>query len=159
MLKGIKSAREIFHGSISLKKAEEMQDEMELKIEELKKYNPRIQERKDLRNIILDNERKLFDQRDTIIEAFGKPIFQLRYSDCDPIKSRQNFEESIGERVKLRRQESDKLNEVIIKKDKTINKDLFTEYFQFQSLSAMHKILPKAQGTQANDKLVQLIKS
>ena len=53
----------------------------------------------------------------------------------------------MGEKIKLRRQESAKLNEIITRKDKTINKDLFTEYFQFQSLSDMQKSLSKTQNT------------
>ena len=38
-------ARRIFYGSTSLKKVGEMQDEMESKIEELKRYKPKIQEK------------------------------------------------------------------------------------------------------------------
>ena len=53
----------------------------------------------------------------------------------------------MGEKIKLRRQESAKLNEIITRKDKTISKDLFTEYFQFQSLSDMQKSLSKTQNT------------
>ena len=46
---------------------------------------------------------KLFEGRDAIIEAFKKHIFKFFDSDSDLIKSKQNFEESVGERVKLRR--------------------------------------------------------
>ena len=46
---------------------------------------------------------------------------------------------------------------MIIKKDKTIKKDLFTEYFQFQSLSAMQKSLSKTQNTQKNKELKKVI--
>ena len=52
-----------------------MQDEMELKIREVKKYNPKIQERKELQKMILDNGQKLFKGRDMIIEAFRTHIF------------------------------------------------------------------------------------
>ena len=38
--------RRMFYGSISLKKAEKMQDRMESKITELKYYNPRIKKNK-----------------------------------------------------------------------------------------------------------------
>ena len=127
-----------------------MQDKMESKIKKLKKYNPRIQERKDLRNIILDNAKKLSEGRDVITKAFRKHIFQFydseSDSESDSTNSSQNFKKSVGERVKLRRQESDILNEMITKNDKTIKKDLFTEYFQFQS--AMQKLLSKTQNTQ-----------
>ena len=52
-----------------------MQDEMESKIKELKKRKPKIQERKDLQKIILDNGQKLFEGKDVIAEAFRKHIF------------------------------------------------------------------------------------
>ena len=48
-------------------------------------------------------------------------------------KSEQKSHESFGERVKLRRQKPDKLNKMITKKDKTISKELFKNYFyQFE---------------------------
>ena len=50
-------------------------------------------------------------------------------------KLKQKFDESIGERVKSRRQKSDRFNEMITEKDEIINKELFRKYFQFQSLS------------------------
>ena len=97
-----------------------MQDNMELEIKKLKKYNPKIQERKDLRNIILNNAQKFSEGRDVITEAFRKHIFQFydseSDSESDSIKSSQNFKKNVGERVKLRRQESDILNEMITKK-------------------------------------------
>ena len=60
-------AREIFFESISLKKAEKMQDKTRSNIEILKKYNPKIQDKTDLRKIILENAQKLFEGRDAII--------------------------------------------------------------------------------------------
>ena len=58
-----------------------MQDEMESKIKELKKYKLKIQERRDLQKIILDNGPKLFEGMDVIIEAFRKHIFQFLESE------------------------------------------------------------------------------
>ena len=60
-------AREIFFESISLKKAEKMQDKTRSNIEILKKYNPKIQDKTDLQKIILENAQKLFEGRDAII--------------------------------------------------------------------------------------------
>ena len=69
-------ARGILDGIISLEKAEQMQDKMESEIKKKsKKHNSRIQARKDLRNIILDNGQKLFEGRDAIFEVFRKHIF------------------------------------------------------------------------------------
>ena len=110
---------------------------MESKIKELKNYKPKIQEGRDLQKIILDNGPKLFEGMDVIIEAFRKYIFQFLESesgsDSELIKSEQKFEESIGERVKLKRQKSDELNKMITKNDKIIKKELIKNYFQFQS--------------------------
>ena len=87
-----------------------------------------------------------------IIDAFRKgvlkPTDDIDEGDKEDEKDLcQNSEESVGERVKLRRQESDKLNEIITKKDKIIGKDLFIRHFQFQNLSDMQKMLSKAQST------------
>ena len=41
---------------------------------------------------------------------------------------------------------------MITKKDKIIDKDLFTKYFQFQSLFNMQKILSKASSTKKKKK-------
>ena len=124
-----------------------MQDEVESKIKELKKYKPKIQERKDLLRIILDNGQKLFERREVIIEVFRKYIFRFldseSESESDSIKSEQSFEESKGKRVKLKRRKSDELNKMITKNGKTINKELFREHFQFQSLYDMQESLSK----------------
>ena len=42
---------------------------------DLKNYNPRIQERKTLKEKILDNAQKLFDGRNMIIKAFKDETF------------------------------------------------------------------------------------
>ena len=67
--------RKNFYDTISLKEVEKMQNKMESKIMDLRNYNPRIQERKDLKIIILDNGQKLFEGRDMIIEALKKHVF------------------------------------------------------------------------------------
>ena len=60
--------------------------------------------------------------------------------ECDGVKeSEQKAEESIGERVKLRKQRSDEFNKMITEKYEIINRDLFEKYSQFQSLSDMPK--------------------
>ena len=76
---------------------------------------------------------KLFEGRDVIIEVFRKYIFHFfdsdSESDSDLIKSKQNFEESVGERVKLGRQESNKLNEMITKKRKDQKQRIIRKIF------------------------------
>ena len=74
-------------------------------------------------------------------------------------ESEQESKESIGERVKLRRQKSDELNKIITENDKIISKELFKNYFQFRSLSDMQKELYETKNIEENKKLVQPIKS
>ena len=59
-------------------------------------------------------------------------------------------EEDISPRSKSPSYSEDELNEMIIKKGKVINKELFRQYFQFQSLSNMKEKLFKTQNTQEN---------
>ena len=84
-------AKKYFYGNISLKNAEKMQDKMELEIKKLKKCSPRIQDRKDLQKIILDNGQKLFEGRDMIIEAFRKHIFQF-FEETENSESDSEFD-------------------------------------------------------------------
>ena len=107
---------------------------------------------------------QLYDYRNKIIRLFKnkniKPSMRAPDAKFDRVKkSEQKFDESIGERVKLERQKSDELKKVIAKNDMTINKELFKQYFQFQSLSAMQKCLSKTKNTQKNKELVQVIES
>ena len=70
--------------------------------------------------------------------AFNAKSHPKEYDGVE--KSDQKSDKSIGERAKLRRQKSDKLNEIIIEKDEIINRDLFKNYFfNFESLSEMQK--------------------
>ena len=155
---------EFFYGNISLKKAEEMQDEMELGIKKLEKYSPRISERNDLQKIVLDNRQKLFEGRDMIIEAFRKYIFRF-FEKTENSESDSEFDsefdseselerksgESIGERLRLRKQEHNELNELIAENDRIIDKDLFKRYFGYDSLSDMQADLYKAKNISSNE--------
>ena len=74
-------------------------------------------------------------------------------------KLEQKSDESIGERVKLRIQRSDKLNEIITEKDEIINKELSKNYFhQFESLSGIQKKLFQTQNAQENGRIVHGIR-
>ena len=112
---------------------------MKLKTTHLKNYNPRTQERKAFKETTLDNAQKLFEGRNMIIEAFKNGDFTLfeeiqnlesdskfdsecdseSDSESDSKKSEQKSVESIGERVKLRRQKYDELIKMITKKTRS----------------------------------------
>ena len=61
------------------------------------------------------------------------------------------FDKNLAEEVKLKRQRFDELNNMITKKDKITDKELFKDYFfQFKDLSDMQKKLYKARSIQKN---------
>ena len=126
------------------------------------------------------NGQKLFEGSDMIVEAFRKHIFRFPNADSDDSKPddsefydsdfddskfdlisdlEQKSWKSIGERVKLRRQESNELNQMITRNDKIINKEFLKIYFQFESLSDMQKALDKAKNAQKNKELAPAIKN
>ena len=112
---------------------------------------------KDKQGVLL-NAMQLYDYRNKIIKLFeNKNIKSSMHAlngksepkeDDEAKKSEQKFDGSIGERIKSRRQKSDRFNEMITKKHDIINKDLFRKYFQFQSLFDMQKSLSKTQNAQ-----------
>ena len=74
-------------------------------------------------------------------------------SDSD--QSDIDYEESIAERTKLRRQRLDKIKE----KELSINNDLFKKYFDYRSLSKMYNTLSDLKNTEKHNTLVNLINS
>ena len=74
-------------------------------------------------------------------------------------ESEQKFDEDIGERVKLGRQNSAELNEMITENDMIINKEFFKNYFHFQGLSDMQEKLRKTKNAQKDKELVKEIQS
>ena len=74
-------------------------------------------------------------------------------------KSKSKFEESIAERTKLRRQKDKEFIENIENKSKTINYNLFKEYFKFESPTDLTKQLFKTKNENKNNDLVNVIKS
>ena len=96
---------------------------------------------------------KLYNYRNEIIRLFlNRDIrFATYKSDAksDEVKeSKQKTDESVGERVKLRRQESGRLNKMITKKDEIINKDLLKNIFHSKVCLICKKKLFKTQNAQ-----------
>ena len=74
-------------------------------------------------------------------------------------KSEPKIEESIAERTKLRRQKDKEFIENIENKSKTINYNLFKDYFKFESPTALTEQLYKIKNKNKNDELVNVMKS
>ena len=118
-------------------------DVLEMDIEDLeKKYKPIDDKYEDSKKNLLNNVKELYEGRQMIIDACRKDV--LKPSEEIDEKDKEDEEDlwqNSEESVKLRRQESNKLNKIITKKDKITDKNLFTKHFQFRSLSDMQKPL------------------
>ena len=99
-----------------------------------------------------------------IIEAFRKYIFRF-FEKTENSESDSQFDsefdseselvqksgKSIGERLRLRKQEHNELNELIAENDRIIDKDLFKIYFGYDSLSDMQADLYKTKNISSNE--------
>ena len=89
-------------------------------------------------------------------EIIFKKLVKKGIIKSDTVQSGiDSYEETIGERTKLRRQELDEIE----RKEQNINNDLFKKYFKYKSPSNMHKELNKTENIEINQIRVNLIKS
>ena len=88
-------------------------------------------------------------------EKFFKKLLNKGIIKSDSDLSNTEYEESIKERIKSRRQKLDEIKE----KEQNINKELFKKYFHFQTPTAMLKSLYNLNGKKSNALLVRTIKS
>ena len=86
---------------------------------------------------------------------FFKELFNKGIIKSDSDQSDIEYEESIGERTKSRKQRSDKIKE----KEQNINNKLFKKYFYHQSPSNIYNALSNPKNTKKHDIQVNLIKS
>ena len=121
---------------------------------------------KDQENVLL-NAMQLCNYRNKIIGLFEnrniRPSAYAPHAESYGVeKSKQKFDESIRERVKLKRQKVDAVSEIskqIAEIDKAINKELFRQYFRYQDLIDMQKELYKTRNTERSKVQANLIKS
>ena len=109
-------------------------------------YKKLNNETSDRNKDIFQEAKKLFDLR---VEIYKKLVLE---------EKNLKFEKSVGETVKLRNQKDKKFIEHIENKSKTINYNLFKEYFNFESPNVLTKQLYKIKNKE-NNELVNVIKS
>ena len=88
-------------------------------------------------------------------ERFFKELFNKGIIKSDSDQSDIEYEESIAERTKSRKQRFDKIKE----KEQNINNKLFKKYFYHQSPSNIYNALSNPKNTKKHDIQVNLIKS
>ena len=90
---------------------------------------------------------KLFDIRNAIVVLFKKGFMKpLKYQRTVKLELKPKPEESVGEKIKLRKQ---RLNE-IAKNEKKINLELFRKYFKYLCPVGMYKTLNEPTNTETN---------
>ena len=132
--------------------AEEIKNKISDLEDKIKQMNEKVKEEKNV---------------DETIEIINKILnynknsqfFFHRASKVDNKKSESKFKESIVERRKLRRQKDKEFIENIENKSKTINYNLFKDYFKFESPTALTEQLYKIKNKNKNDELVNVTKS
>ena len=117
----------------------------------LNDYSPKSSKYKEAKNNLLNNAKKFYDGRQKIIEGFKNGLFSLKSDD--------EFEEQLTSK-KPTKIDVNKLNELIIKKETGINRELFKNHFGFQTRTVMLKNLYKLNDKNNNNNmLMSMIKS
>ena len=146
--------RDLYYRTISIDEAESKQDEFNTVLYLLKKYSPKHDKYVTLKNNLVDNASKFYEVREKIIEGFKNKIFSLYY-DKDyeeqmELKKEEEEEKEIMSDV-------NKINEWVNKQETNISKELFKNYFSFQTPSALLKELYTTNDKEKNILLVSVI--
>ena len=139
------------------------QDENKEYVEEAKN---RISDLEDRIKQMRDKEKKYKNAKETLgiinkIIHYNEDAQKFFYcaSKVDKKKSKPKIGKSIAKRTKLRRQKDKEFIENIENKSKTINYNLFKEYFKFESPTDLTKQLFETKNENKNNDLVNVIKS
>ena len=133
----------------SRSKAIEVLLKCEQSVEGIKKFLPKRFNKditEDQKSILL-NSIKLFDIRNTIVSLFRNGVMKsLECQGTVKLEQEPKPEESVGERIKLRKQRLNK----IVENEKKVNLELFKRYFKHPSPADMYKNLNKSISTERN---------
>ena len=128
----LKFIEENHNYEITLDEAKELRE----LINKLNDYGPRTSKKAEEKNRVLESAIKLFDERDDIIDLFRKGIFPYKGSAF-----RTKEEESEENKLQKIKDDYKKFIEYIENKSKTIDSDVFKNYFDFSVHSALVKKL------------------
>ena len=151
--------RELYYKKMTIDNAEHMPDEFNSILNFLSNYTPRDQKCIEAKNNLLNNVKNFYEGREKIIKGFKDGIFLLnRYNEFEEeqqTSKKSNKKEPPNKPTKTNVNE---LNEIIIKKETDISKELFKNYFNFQMPTTMLKTLCNLNDKNENNQLVNLIK-
>ena len=143
--------RDLYYKKMTINDTEIRQNEFNSIRHTLNNYTPKDEKYIEARNSLINNAKNFYEGRETIIEDFKEGIFLLKSADNE-FGKRQTSKNTTKPDV-------DEFNERINKKETGINRELFKNYFSFQTPSALLKDLYKTNDKEKNNKLVSVINS
>ena len=108
----------------------------------LSDYTPKAQKYIEAKNCLLDNAKNFYEGREKIIEDFKNVIFSLKHAD--KFEEEQQTSKKCNEKEPLKKPakiDVNELNEFNIKKETSINKELFINHFNFKRPPELLKTL------------------
>ena len=152
----IKHLKDLYYRNMSINKAERKQHEFDAVLNALSEYSPRDQKCIEAKNKLLDNAKNFYKGKEKIIQVFKNEIFLIHCDDEDR-RFKDNDENDIRDNNGLI--DFEKPNKLINLKRRSMNDNLFREYFKYQDPDSMLKDLNNTRNTERNDIQVDLIRN
>ena len=152
----IKHLKDLYYRNMSINKVERKQHEFDAVLNALSEYSPRDQKCIEARNKLLDNAKNFYKGKEKIIQVFKNEIFLIHCDDEDR-RFKDNDENDIRDNNGLI--DFEKPNKLINLKRRSMNDNLFREYFKYQDPDSMLKDLNNTRNTERNDIQVDLIRN
>ena len=126
----------------------------------LSNYSPKAQKYIEAKSKLLDNAKNFYEGREKFIEVFKNGILPLSHNNEFKEEQQTNKEFNKKEApIKPTKIDANELNKFIIKKETDINKELFKNYFKFETPTLMLKTLCDINDKNKNNQFVNTIKN
>ena len=126
--------RDLYYKKMTINDAEMKQNEFNSILDALNNYSPKAQKYIEAKNSLLNNAKNFYKRREKTIEGFKERIF--------PLKSGDEFEQRQTSKKPIKA-DANAFNEWINKKETSINRELFENYFHFKIPSELLNIYTK----------------
>ena len=126
--------RDLYYKKMTINDAEMKQNEFNSILDALNNYSPKAQKYIEAKNSLLNNAKNFYKGREKTIEGFKERIF--------PLKSDDEFEQGQTSKKPIKA-DANAFNEWINKKETSINRELFENYFHFKIPSELLNIYTK----------------
>ena len=126
--------RDLYYKKMTINDAEMKQHEFNWILDALNNYSPKAQKYIEAKNSLLNNVKNFYKRREKTIEGLKERIF--------PLKSDDEFEQRQTSKKPIKA-DANAFNEWINKKETSINRELFENYFHFKIPSELINIYTK----------------